>query len=41
VEFVKRKASVQLLEVWALKNLKRKALIKKYGQQLIHVRLCD
>jgi hypothetical protein len=37
VEFVRRKASVQLLEQWALKNLRRKALQKRFGDKLIQV----
>jgi hypothetical protein len=37
VEFVRRKASVQLLEQWALKNLRRKALQKQFGDKLIQV----
>lgn len=37
VQFVRRKASVQVLEEWAAKQLRTKALKKKFGDQLVHV----
>ncbi len=37
IQFVRRKASVQLLEEWALKNLRRKALKRKYGERIFDV----
>jgi hypothetical protein len=38
VQFVRRKASVQVLEEWASKQLKMKALKKKYGEKITYVR---
>jgi hypothetical protein len=40
VQFVRRKASVQVLEVWAKKQLEMKALKKKFGDKLVHVSCC-
>jgi hypothetical protein len=38
VQFVRRKASVQVLEEWASKQLKIKALKKKFGDKIAYVR---